>query len=328
MLETRSLLELFADFLGNPNLLLSVCNVESAHERMYIITYWYLTSFHHSKNSRIAKKPYNPVIGEQFECSWKCGEEGITFFMGEQVSHHPPVSAFYFENPKRKICLNGHVLTQSKFLGTSVASLLVGQASLWLLEKDEEYIITYPNAYARSILTVPKMELGGKSSIECKQTGYRSEVEFKTKPIFGGDWHEVDCFIFDCKGVKVNHIYGTWNGSLYEKSLEKKGGKKTPSKMIFQVSQEKKVKKRVKPIEKQKNFESRKIWQNVTKNLVAKNLEQATQMKKMIEEEQREIAKQRKASQQIWEPRQFFWHENSQRWIYKNSLVLEKYETT
>ena len=50
----------------------------------------------------VAKKPYNPIIGETFHCSWKIppdpsGGQGdndrkpyLMTYCAEQVSHHPP----------------------------------------------------------------------------------------------------------------------------------------------------------------------------------------------------------------------------------------------
>jgi len=31
---------------------------------------WYLSSFHAGRKSTIAKKPYNPILGETFRCRW------------------------------------------------------------------------------------------------------------------------------------------------------------------------------------------------------------------------------------------------------------------
>ena len=46
---------------------------------------------------------------------------------------------------------------------------------------DEEYIVTFPNGYGRSILTVPWVEIGGKCTITCAKTGYNATVDFHTK---------------------------------------------------------------------------------------------------------------------------------------------------
>ena len=58
---------------------------------------------------------------------------------------------------------------------------MIGQAVISLLDLDEEYMITFPNGYGRSILTVPWMELGGKINVTCAKTGYYSNIEFHTK---------------------------------------------------------------------------------------------------------------------------------------------------
>lgn len=46
-----------------------------------------------------------------------------------------------------------------------------------------------PSAYARSILTVPWVELGGKVTISCVKSGYSATVTFHTKPFYGGKVH-------------------------------------------------------------------------------------------------------------------------------------------
>ena len=55
----------------------------------------------------------------------------VMFFM-IQVSHHPPVSAFYFECPDKKVCMNASIWTKSKFMGMSIGVVMVGK-SKWQL---------------------------------------------------------------------------------------------------------------------------------------------------------------------------------------------------
>lgn len=38
-------------------------------------------------------------------------------YVFQQVSHHPPVSAFYVSNRKDGFCLSGSILAKSKFYG-------------------------------------------------------------------------------------------------------------------------------------------------------------------------------------------------------------------
>jgi len=61
---------------------------------------------------------------------------------------------------------------------------------LYLLDHDEEYTFTLPCAYARSILTVPWVELGGKVLVTCTKSGYSAVITFHTKPFYGGKLHK------------------------------------------------------------------------------------------------------------------------------------------
>lgn len=31
---------------------------------------WYLSAYHAGRKSQVAKKPYNPILGEVFQCHW------------------------------------------------------------------------------------------------------------------------------------------------------------------------------------------------------------------------------------------------------------------
>ena len=58
---------------------------------------------------------------------------------------------------------------------------MIGKAVINLLDRDEEYIFTFPSGYGRSILTVPWFEMGGQITISCPKTGYNADIEFLTK---------------------------------------------------------------------------------------------------------------------------------------------------
>ncbi|KAG7500014.1 hypothetical protein JOB18_006006 [Solea senegalensis] len=86
---------------------------------------------------------------------------------------------------------------------------------LCLLEHDEEYVFTLPCAYARSILTVPWVELGGKVSISCVKSGYSATVTFHTKPFYGGKVHRVTAEVkHNPTNTIVCKAQGEWNGTL------------------------------------------------------------------------------------------------------------------
>ncbi|KAK1788944.1 hypothetical protein P4O66_015851, partial [Electrophorus voltai] len=223
ILEKRSLLEMYANFMAHPDMFLAISMATTPEERMVRFVEYYLTAFHEGRKGAVAKKPYNPILGETFHCSWAVPRDKLcplrthghpigaraqepdpgtnqeaaeagqgsyrVRFVAEQVSHHPPVSAFYCECRERAMCVNAHVWTKSKFMGMSVGVSMVGEGVLSLLDHGEEYVFTLPCAYARSILTVPWVELGGKVSITCAKSGYSATVTFHTKPFYGGKVH-------------------------------------------------------------------------------------------------------------------------------------------
>ncbi|KAK7586239.1 hypothetical protein V9T40_004115 [Parthenolecanium corni] len=333
ILERRSLLEMYADCFAHPDVFLKAAELETPRDRMVQIVRWYLSSFHASRKSAVAKKPYNPILGEVFQCWWNlendsdqpgsaeinkdgpipwCNNNQLVF-IAEQVSHHPPISAFYAEHPCKKVSLCAHVWTKSKFLGLSIGVHNIGCGTVRLLDRKEEYISSFPNGYGRSILTVPWIELGGSTSIKCPQTGYYCNIEFLTKPFYGGKKHRISGEIFAPKDKKpFLTITGEWNGSMEAKWTE------GSTESFVDTRRLPIIKKRVRRIEEQSENESRKIWKEVTLGLKYNNVDQATNAKIYIEQKQRDEAQARKEKNETWEPR--FFYEEDGAWHYKNPL--------
>lgn len=126
------------------------------------------------------------------------------------------VSAFYAECQNKRIALDGYIWTKSKFLGLSIGVHMIGQAVISLLDWEEEYKITFPSGYGRSILTVPWIELGGKCQITCEKTGYSAVVDFLTKPFYGGKTNQIKGQVFDPNSTKPTcTVTGEWNGVMW-----------------------------------------------------------------------------------------------------------------
>uniref|UniRef100_A0A9J7WX35 Oxysterol-binding protein n=1 Tax=Cyprinus carpio carpio TaxID=630221 RepID=A0A9J7WX35_CYPCA len=346
ILEKRSLLEMYANFMAHPDVFLAITSGATAEERMIRFVEYYLTAFHEGRKGAVAKKPYNPILGESFQCSWDvpqdkvrplrttssspapaaahstqtASNEGLGSyrlrFVAEQVSHHPPVSGFYCECKDRQICVNTHVWTKSKFMGMSIGVSMVGEGVLHLLEHDEEYVFTLPSAYARSILTVPWVELGGKVSICCAKSGYSSTVTFHTKPFYGGKVHRVTAEVkHNPTGTIVCKAQGEWNGTLeftYSSGETK----------VIDTSKLPVIKKKIRPLEKQGQYESRRLWQRVTAALKAGDIDAASEHKHQLEEKQRREGKQRTASSTTWKPKYFI--KEGDGWVYHNPLWKTK----
>ncbi|XP_053323979.1 oxysterol-binding protein-related protein 10 isoform X1 [Spea bombifrons] len=339
ILEKRSLLEMYANFMAHPDVFLAIAAGTTPEERMISFVEYYLTAFHEGRKGAVAKKPYNPIIGETFHCSWDVPKDKVkpcrthassaqaketsttqsfptdlykVRFVAEQVSHHPPVSCFYCESKEKKMCVNAHVWTKSKFLGMSVGVSMVGEGTLKLMEYDEDYVFTLPSAYARSILTVPWVELGGKINISCAKTGYLATVTFQTKPFYGGKVHRVTAEVkHNPTNTIVCKAQGEWNGTLeftYSSGETK----------VIDTTKLPVIKKKIRPLEKQGPFESRRVWENVTNALKSENIEAATEHKHQLEERQRAEARQRASINSPWKPKYFI--KEGDGWVYVNPL--------
>ncbi|GCC25515.1 hypothetical protein chiPu_0003925 [Chiloscyllium punctatum] len=333
ILERRSLLEMYADFFAHPDLFVSIVDQSDPRDRMVQVVKWYLSAFHAGRKGSVAKKPYNPILGEVFKCHWNLPENEVedntesvaegpvpeaslnsVTFVAEQVSHHPPISAFYAECFSKRIQFNAHIWTKSKFLGMSIGVHNIGQGCVSLLDYDEHYILTFPNGYGRSILTVPWVELGGECSITCAKTGYNANITFHTKPFYGGKKHRITAEIFSPNDKKCfASVEGEWNGVMYVKWSTGENNifidtKKLPI-----------IKKKVRKLEDQDDFESRRLWKDVTHNLKIKDIDAATDAKHRLEERQRAEARERKENEVQWETRVF--HEDGECWIYDDPLL-------
>ncbi|KAL3313377.1 Oxysterol-binding protein- protein 9 [Cichlidogyrus casuarinus] len=341
ILERRSTLEMYADFLAHADLWASITEHDHERDRFVCALRWYLSAFHAGRRSPVAKKPYNPILGEIFRCYWDLEKSSVrapddknsrrpvpwapdnaVCFIAEQVSHHPPISAFYAEHKSRGIICQGSLWTKSKFLGLSIGVEMVGSATLSVLDLEEDYTVTFPGAYGRNILSVPWVELGGKCSVSCEKTGYYANVEFKTKPFYGGkkDQIRVEAFGPDWEGGKKPFLVveGEWNSVMMANWADGR------SEVFFDTRKSAVCAKRVRPRFEQENFESRKLWQDVTMHLKRGTIEQATEAKSILEQRQREEAKHRRENNLDWKPRFFFSEDNT--WLYRWPMTREEHQ--
>lgn len=94
------------------------------------------------------KKPFNPILGETFQ-----GSFGNYEIVVEQISHHPPVSAFQIFNPKQKKApfIDGHF----RFEASTGLRKLVGSKKgvIWVTFPDTKQVV--------EAVTFPKIEFHG-----------------------------------------------------------------------------------------------------------------------------------------------------------------------
>uniref|UniRef100_A0A672JYK6 Oxysterol-binding protein n=1 Tax=Sinocyclocheilus grahami TaxID=75366 RepID=A0A672JYK6_SINGR len=138
-------------------------------------------------------KPFNPLLGETYELV----RDDLGFrLISEQVSHHPPISAFHAEGLQKDFVFHGSIYPKLKFWGKSVEAEPKGIITLELPKHNEAYTWMNPTCCVHNIIV-------GQLWIE--QYG---NVEF--------------CFNFTNVSLslisminKVCNLYGKWTECMY-----------------------------------------------------------------------------------------------------------------
>ncbi|CAG0900850.1 unnamed protein product [Darwinula stevensoni] len=275
ILEPRSFLDKLSDYYYHSDFLARAVNENDPFKRMKEVVRWYMSGFY--KKPRGLKKPYNPILGETFRCYWLHPNGSRTFYIAEQVSHHPPVTACYVSNRKEGFTVSASILAKSKFYGNSTSAILEGIARLTLLPRGEEYLMTLPYAHCKGLfMGTLTLELGGKVNISCDTTGYCAELEFK---------------------LKMKEVLWSPTAEMRAQRLKR-----------FLV-----------PLDQQGQWESEKLWLQVSEAIRANNQEWATEEKTKLEDQQRNGAKERKLKGEEWVPIYFEQDRLLGEWVYKHA---------
>ena len=131
-------------------------------------------------------RPLNPVLGELFYGSW-CDKDGRgrTTLVVEQVSHHPPITAYVIENKTKGLTLTGHSAQKTSFSSGAIIVKQIGHAILTIdlgEGKKEEVLITLPKLRIDGLwYGSPYIELWDKSNIQ-SSSGWSSVVSICAVP--------------------------------------------------------------------------------------------------------------------------------------------------
>ncbi|XP_077471750.1 oxysterol-binding protein-related protein 1 [Stigmatopora argus] len=158
-------------------------------------------------------KPFNPLLGETYELI----REDLGFrWVAEQVSHHPPVSAFHAEGLQEDFVFHGSIYPKIKFWGKSIEAEPKGIITLELPKYNEAYTWTNPTCCVHNIIVGQLwIEQYGSVEVVNHKTGERCNMTFKPCGLFGKELHKVEGYIHDKSKRKLCAIYGKWTECLY-----------------------------------------------------------------------------------------------------------------
>ena len=253
--QDRSFLQNFTDYFEHWGFLNQAANEDDPHKRMQLIIQWYVSGF--ANAMKVVRKPYNPILGEVFRCMWVDSKNTKTHYIAEQVSHHPPISAFYISSRENGWVGNGTTAFSVGFYGLSAWAYLTGVNHIKLIKYNEDYTWSFPPTKASGFFVGPfMMEMGGEVQIKCEKNPFVGNVNFKVR----GFWSDKDLYSLDGKIIdsKSNKVVDTIEGKYFEQV-------KMNNKVMFDAKKPPESPQRYEvPEDKLWGRESQAVWKNLT----------------------------------------------------------------
>jgi hypothetical protein len=156
-------------------------------------------------------KPFNPLLGETFQFY----DERTGFhFLAEQVSHHPPISAFHCRS--RHFTSWGSITPRNKFWGKTIEFHPDGPLHIVLHKTKEHFTWNKPTTTVHNLI-IGELYLDhhGEVQVTNTTTGDYAILNLSKRRMFGAGAYRVDGLVFTNKGVSKMRVHGTWSDALY-----------------------------------------------------------------------------------------------------------------
>ncbi|XP_046742470.1 oxysterol-binding protein-related protein 2 [Diprion similis] len=219
--EPLSFLQRVAEYMEYAKLLKQAAMEEDPLVRLQYVSAFAVSAL--ASNWERLGKPFNPLLGETYELQ----REDFRIIC-EQVSHHPPVSAFHADS--EDFIFHGSIHPKLKFFCKSVEIHPKGMVTVELPKWKEAYTWQNVNCILHNVL-VGQFWMEQLGALEIRQYGeanLKSTLSFKSAGRNGKDLHKVEGFIMDQDKKKLVFLYGKWTENLrvcepilYEETLER-----------------------------------------------------------------------------------------------------------
>ncbi|XP_076282460.1 oxysterol-binding protein-related protein 2 isoform X1 [Lasioglossum baleicum] len=219
--EPLSFLQRVAEYMEYAKLLKLAAQEETPVGRLQYIAAFAVSAL--ASNWERLGKPFNPILGETYEL-----EREDFRIICEQVSHHPPVSAFHAESDD--FIFHGSIHPKLKFWGKSIEIHPKGVVTVELPKWKEAYTWQNINCILHNVL-VGQLWMEQLGFLEIKQSGganLKATLSFKSSGCNGKDLHRVEGFITDQDKKKLLFLFGKWtekmkmcDPALYDETLER-----------------------------------------------------------------------------------------------------------
>eukprot|EP00106_Octopus_bimaculoides_P020477 XP_014787919.1 PREDICTED: oxysterol-binding protein-related protein 2-like [Octopus bimaculoides] len=207
--EPLSLLQRMAEHMEYAYLLEKAGTATDPVERMQYVCAFAVSSM--SSNWDRLGKPFNCLLGETFELQ----RNDLGFrLISEQVSHHPPISAFHVESDLFQF--HGSIHPRLKFWGKSVEVNPKGVITLELTKFGEVYTWSNVNCCVHNVI-VGKLWVEHVSIFPCTLSkAHTQSVEaFQFTCSFTVLGKSIEFFSLELGKTKVKALLGSWVQALY-----------------------------------------------------------------------------------------------------------------
>lgn len=303
IVSNTSLTEFSAYWSEMPRLLVAPAEESDPQKRMLLVLKWFLSTLkqqYASRNEKLGseKKPLNPFLGELFIGKWQ-DDSGETQLVSEQVSHHPPATAYSIVNEKHGVRLQGYNAQKASF-GRTIYVKQVGHAILHLDKYNEDYLITLPSLHIGSLISgSPYVELESKSYI-IGSAGFAARIDYSGQGWVSGSKNSLSAYIYPHgKEKSKSSVLYTADGSWTDKFVIKDAHKKVVEE--YNAKTEPKTPLQVADIKDQDPLESRRAWQKVADAITKGDMNTTSVEKTKVEEQQRAYRKKEQAEGKEWQ---------------------------
>ncbi|XP_027729033.1 oxysterol-binding protein-related protein 7 isoform X1 [Vombatus ursinus] len=209
--EPLNTLQRLCEELEYSNLLDQASRTPDPCERMLYIAAFAVSAYS-STYHRAGCKPFNPVLGETYECERP--DRGFRF-ISEQVSHHPPISACHAESDN--FIFWQDMKWKNKFWGKSLEIVPVGTVNVRLPRFGDHFEWNKVTSCIHNILSGQRwIEHYGEVLIRNTQdSSCHCKITFCKAKYWSSSVHEVQGAVFSRSGRVIHRLFGKWHEGLY-----------------------------------------------------------------------------------------------------------------
>ncbi|XP_012641326.1 oxysterol-binding protein-related protein 6 isoform X10 [Microcebus murinus] len=209
--EPLNTLQHLCEEMEYSELLDKASETDDPYERMVLVAAFAVSGYC-STYFRAGSKPFNPVLGETYECIRE--DKGFRFF-SEQVSHHPPISACHCES--KNFVFWQDIRWKNKFWGKSMEILPVGTLNVMLPKYGDYYVWNKVTTCIHNILSGRRwIEHYGEVTIRnTKSSVCICKLTFVKVNYWNSNVNEVQGAVMGQEGKVVHRLFGKWHEGLY-----------------------------------------------------------------------------------------------------------------